>query len=166
MKEVAFQAGVSESLVSQIERDRVSPAIDTLLKLSDVLELDLEYLFADYRRDRQIQIVRPRDRAAALTKPGVRYERLAHINGVEGIEAYEITIRGGAKTGSAEYGHRGWELGVVQEGRAEITLGNETHILEPGDAVSFSSASPHTIANRGSKKLRVWWVITPPRNKL
>jgi transcriptional regulator with XRE-family HTH domain len=30
LREVADRAGVSESLVSQIERDKISPAIDTL----------------------------------------------------------------------------------------------------------------------------------------
>ena len=42
LKVVAQAAGVSESLVSQIERNRVSPAIDTLLSLADALEIDLE----------------------------------------------------------------------------------------------------------------------------
>jgi putative glutamine amidotransferase len=37
LREVAEIAGVSESLVSQIERNRVSPAIDTLLALADAL---------------------------------------------------------------------------------------------------------------------------------
>ena len=41
LKVVAQQAGVSESLVSQIERNKVSPAIDTLLSLADVLDISL-----------------------------------------------------------------------------------------------------------------------------
>ncbi|MBO7135339.1 MAG: helix-turn-helix transcriptional regulator, partial [Spirochaetaceae bacterium] len=48
LKVVAQQAGVSESLVSQIERNKVSPAIDTLLALADVLDISLEYLFEEY----------------------------------------------------------------------------------------------------------------------
>ncbi|MBW1912730.1 MAG: helix-turn-helix transcriptional regulator, partial [Deltaproteobacteria bacterium] len=35
MKEVALKAGVSESLISQIETNKVSPAIDTLLGIAD-----------------------------------------------------------------------------------------------------------------------------------
>ena len=45
LKVVAQRAGVSESLVSQIERNKVSPAIDTLLVLADVLDINLEFLF-------------------------------------------------------------------------------------------------------------------------
>ena len=52
LKVVAQKAGVSESLVSQIERNRVSPAIDTLLTLADVLDINLEFLFEEYRRGR------------------------------------------------------------------------------------------------------------------
>ena len=32
MREVAEKAGVSESLISQIERNKISPAIDTLVQ--------------------------------------------------------------------------------------------------------------------------------------
>lgn len=45
LRQVAQQAGVSESLISQIERNKVSPAIDTLLSIADALDIDLEYLF-------------------------------------------------------------------------------------------------------------------------
>ena len=47
LKAVASQAGVSESLVSQIERGRVYPAIDTLLCLARVLDIRLQYLFEE-----------------------------------------------------------------------------------------------------------------------
>jgi transcriptional regulator with XRE-family HTH domain len=166
LREVAEKAGVSESLVSQIERNRVSPAIDTLLSLADALDLDLEYLFTDYRRDRPIKLVRKAERSS-FTKPGgVFYERLAQVEmqGQEGIEAYEITMEPGARTGNAEYGHRGWELGIIESGEGEITLGNKTHLLEPGDSLSFAADSPHVLVNRGRETLRVFWVITPPKD--
>jgi len=166
LKEVAEKAGVSESLVSQIERNRVSPAIDTLLALADALDIDLEYLFADLKRERVSEVLRKNERSSFITRPGVRYERLAQVEqqGRDGIEAYEITIAPGAETGNTEYGHPGWELGVVETGQSELTVGNKTHILKPGDSVSFRADSPHTLANRGAKPLRVFWVMTPPKN--
>jgi transcriptional regulator with XRE-family HTH domain len=166
LREVAEKAGVSESLVSQIERNRVSPAIDTLLALAGALDIDLEYLFADYKRDRALKIVRKRERGFFKTRPGVLYEHLAQVEeqGRDGIEAYALTLAAGAKTGNAEYGHPGWELGIVEFGRAELTVGNKTHILKAGDSVSFRADSPHILANTGSKPLRVFWVITPPKN--
>lgn len=166
LRDVAEKAGVSESLVSQIERNRVSPAIDTLLALAEVLEIDLEYLFADLRKDRALKIVRKGERSSFRTKPGILYERLAQVEeqGRDGIEAYDITITEGAETGNTEYGHPGWELGIVESGMAKLTVGNQTHVLKSGDSVSFRADSPHTLANNGSKPLRVFWVVTPPKN--
>jgi transcriptional regulator with XRE-family HTH domain len=166
LREVADQAGVSESLVSQIERNRVAPAIDTLLALADVLDLDLEYLFADYKRDRSVKVVRKEERSS-FTKPGVLYERMAQVEGQgrDGIEAYSITLEEGAKTGSVEYGHPGWELGIVQEGTAELIVGNHTYKLKAGDSVSFRADAPHHLANTGTGPLWVFWIITPPKGE-
>jgi transcriptional regulator with XRE-family HTH domain len=167
LREVAETAGVSESLVSQIERNRVSPAIDTLLALADALDIDLEYLFSDYRRDRSVRIMRRAERTT-FTRPGVLYERLAHLEGQkrEGIEAYAITIEPKAKTGGREYGHPGWELGIIQDGKAELTVGNQTYELSPGDSASFMADSPHVLTNPGVEPLRVFWIITPPKGEI
>jgi transcriptional regulator with XRE-family HTH domain len=172
MRQVAEAAGVSESMVSQIERNRVSPAIDTLLTLAGVLELDMEYLFADYRRDRSVHLVRRSERTA-FAKAGVLYERLAQLEIPagpgqcrDGIEAYCITIEPLAKTQGQEYGHPGWELGIVEEGQGQITVGNKTYMLKAGDSVSFRADSPHVLANAGSEPLRVFWIISPPKGEI
>jgi transcriptional regulator with XRE-family HTH domain len=167
LREVAESAGVSESLVSQIERNRVSPAIDTLLSLADALDLDLDYLFSDYRRERPVRIMRRAERTA-FARPGALYERLAYLEGQgrEGIEAYAITLEPGAKTGGKEYGHPGWELGIVQEGRAALTVGNQTYQLAPGDSAGFMADSPHVLENTGAEPLRVFWIIAPPKREI
>jgi transcriptional regulator with XRE-family HTH domain len=164
LREVAEKAGVSESLVSQIERNRVSPAIDTLLAIADTLDLDPEYLFADLKRDRKVTVLR-RGEGNTFTRPGVLYERLAQAEGETGIEAYRISLEPGAETGSGEYGHRGWELGIVESGGAELAVGNQNYRLEPGDSVSFRSDSPHVLSNPGPGALRVFWVISPPKGE-
>ncbi len=169
LRQVAERAGVSESLVSQIERNRVSPAIDTLFSITETLEIDIDYLFADVRRQREVQVVRAGDRSS-FSRPGVVYRRLAQLEspspGVEGIEAYEVDIEPGSSTGSSEYGHQGSELGVVLEGRAELLVDKARHVLEPGDSASFSSDTPHILSNIGDSPLRVFWVITPPKNEV
>jgi quercetin dioxygenase-like cupin family protein len=74
-------------------------------------------------------------------------------------------VEPGAKTGSAEYGHPGWELGIVEAGKAELTVGKETYTLEPGDSLSFRADAPHRLANPGEEALRVFWIITPPKGE-
>ena len=94
LKVVASKAGVSESLVSQIERNKVSPAIDTLLTLADVLEINLEFLFDEFRRKRPVKIVRSGERRK-IEEENVKYEELAkhtENGGSHSIESYIITM--------------------------------------------------------------------------
>src|SRR5208337_3296516 len=97
MREVAGKAGLSESLISQIERNRVSPALDTLLSIVEILDIDLEYLFADFKKDRTVNIVREGDRKKTVIQ-GTVYEQLSHTMGPgeeNGIEAFLLEIRPG-----------------------------------------------------------------------
>jgi transcriptional regulator with XRE-family HTH domain len=168
LREVAEIAGVSESLVSQIERNRVSPAIDTLLSLADALDIDLEYLFSDYKKERSVKIVRAKERHQ-MSRPGVVYGRLAQLDpgssGGIGIEAYQIDIEPGSFTGNEEYGHAGAELGLVVEGEAELVVGTMKYSLKAGDSASFASDFPHRLMNISDKVLRVFWVVTPPKGE-
>ena len=168
MKEVAEKAGLSESLISQIERNRVSPAIDTLFSLVEILDLDLEYLFADFRKERSVQIVRSGERRT-LTKPGYSYEQLVGAgikDELHGIEAFRLTIQPGSEKGSHEYGHPGRELGIITQGSGEFIIGTISHVLETGDSISFEADVPHILRNSSDSELQAYWIVTPPRGEI
>lgn len=165
MKEVALSVGISESMVSQIERNKVSPAIDTLLSIADFLEIDIDYLFKDFKKTKAVNIVRKNQRRKSEFD-NVTYEHLSKTtgsDGINGIEAYHLTIDPGSYSGSDEYGHIGKELGVIVEGEGEFSIGNEKYSLSKGDSISFESDIPHRLTNTGNTVLRAFWVITPPR---
>jgi DNA-binding XRE family transcriptional regulator len=166
MKDVAEKAGVTESLISQIERNKVSPAIDTLLSIAEILEIDLEYLFIDLKQNKAVQLVHKEERDIFVTK-GVTYEQLcsatAKDNG-HGIEAYYLSIEPGKEKGSPEYGHVGMEMGIILQGKGELAYGKEIYKLSAGDSLSFASDIPHIITNTGSTPLKAYWVVTPPKN--
>ncbi len=165
MKEVAHRAGLSESLISQIERNRISPALDTLLSIVDILNIDLEYLFIDYKKERNVNIVRKQERRMTIIE-GTKYEQLSHTAGIgeeHAIEAYYLEIEPGGEKGSPEYGHIGHELGVIIEGKGEFEIGKKSFPLNEGDSISFSSDSPHVLKNSGNGTLKAFWVATPPK---
>ena len=165
LKEVANKAGVTESLVSQIERNKVSPAIDTLLTISEVLEIDFDYLFRDYKSKKQINLV-PADERKKMIIPGVTFEQLSKtldVNEEHGIEAYYMEIKPGGTSGSTIYGHKGKELGIIVSGSGEFTIGKDLYTLKKGDSISFDSSVPHMLQNTGTSILKAYWVITPPK---
>ncbi len=165
LKIVAQKAHVSESLVSQIERNRVSPAIDTLLTLADVLDINLEFLFEEYHRERPVEVIHANERRT-LAEDDVVYEELARPNESDGqhaLESYQIIIPVGTNTHRGSYGHLGRELGIILEGKAELHYENLVYKLEEGDSVSFSASAPHTLKNVGDVPLKAYWVVTPPQ---
>ncbi|MCB9481681.1 MAG: helix-turn-helix transcriptional regulator [Desulfobacteraceae bacterium] len=167
LKTVASSAGVSESLISQIERDKVSPSIDTLIAIIDVLDIDLEYIFKDLKKKRKVNIVKAEEKNIR-TIGDITYHQLSAISSSEGdktkdIEAYLIEIPCDSEKGSSEYGHAGKEMGFIMDGSGELEYGGINYSLEKGDSVSFASDIPHKLKNIGSKPLKAFWVTTPPR---
>ncbi len=163
LKMVATSLGVSESLISQIERNKVAPAVDTLLDIASFLNLDLEYLFASYKKSGDVTVMKAGDRPR-FQEGGASYEFLSRAQeGDKGIEAYYLELAPGASRGSPEYGHMGKEMGVVLEGSGILTCGGQTSQIESGDSVSFSSDVPHVLKNTGALPLKAFWVVTPPK---
>ncbi len=165
LKTVAKEAGVSESLVSQIERNKVSPAIDTLLNLADVLDINLEFLFEEYRKNRPVKIIRKDDRRK-IKDDEVVYEEIARAQEKDeknGLESYIISIPPGGTTHRGSYGHLGYEFGFILLGQAEFHYESLTYSLSEGDSISFSAASPHILLNSGSTELQALWVVSPPQ---
>ena len=163
LKQVAAAVGVTESQISQIERNKVAPAVDTLLDIAGFLNLDLDYLFADFRRAHPVHIIKAGERPR-FEDQGTVYELLSQSEeGEQGIEAYLLEIAPNSRHGSPSYGHVGKEMGVILEGEAELTCGGRIYGLGKGDSVSFSSDVPHILKNAGSEPLRAFWVVTPPK---
>jgi transcriptional regulator with XRE-family HTH domain len=168
IREVAKAAGVSESLISQIERNRISPAIDTLLRIVGALDIDPDFIFRDFKKDHAVNLVRSADKKRAVVD-GVVYEQLSRTlssSEEHAIEAYLLEIPPGGKSGNDEYGHVGKELGVIISGKGECSIGKRMIILKKGDSISFSADIPHQLRNTGSGPLRAFWVITPPKRLL
>lgn len=168
LKVVAQRAGVSESLVSQIERNHVSPAIDTLLALADVLDINLEYLFEEYRKVRPVTIIR-KDERPTVMEDEVVYEELAHppASGSDTtIESYVVKIPAHSHTQRGSYGHIGREIGLIVQGRGKLTYEGKEYFLEEGDSVSFSAGVSHILENAGETEMIAVWTVTPAQRFL
>ncbi len=165
LKEVAARAGVSESMVSQIERNRVSPSVDTLIAIADALDVDPEYLFHEPDRARDVRIVRRSERAGIVLGEVV-YHMAASIDQDDGVSPFEILflqVPPGKEKGRIEYGHGGLETGIITEGAGEFIYGTEVYRLEAGDSISFRSDIPHVLKNPGDSHLCAVWAFSPPR---
>ncbi len=163
IKDVAAKAGISSSLLSQIERNRISPSLDTLLQLLEVYGVSPDRFFKDYETQSQVEIIRKSERKLYKRK-GFSYETLcgeSQTRGNHSFNAFFLELAPGQERGDAEDGHLGRELGIIVSGTARLIYGEEEYRIEAGDSISFFSQIPHLIRNTSDTLFQAYWVVTP-----
>lgn len=165
LAKLAEKIGVSTSLLSQIENNRISPSVDTLMAIAGALEIDLQYLFEEVRQPPKVTIT-TKEQRNMIRRDGVLYEQLSFPGWKEArplFEAFELTLEAGGEKGNEQFGHQGQEMGLITEGTAVLRYGNREYDLHPGDSISFASRIPHILKNSGDTPLKAVWIISPPR---
>ena len=161
LREVADAAGVTESFLSQVERDVASPSIATLRRIAVALGLSIGAVFDEVGPHGRL--VRAGDRRV-VTYPGLdaRDEFLTDGAGAR-LQIILSVIEPGGGTGAEAYAHESdEECLLVLEGALDLWVGDETYHLDTGDAIRYSSRVPHRNQNPGPGQARVLFVLTPP----
>ncbi len=160
--EIAEKAGISISMLSQIERGKVSPSIDTLVMVCRAQDIDIGELFRRLSPDVPVRLHKSGERLK-LERNGIRYEQLMTTQvSAFPIELFLIEIGVGCATEMSGGGHEGVEMGYVLQGSALLTVGGADYRIDDYDSVYFSANLPHRIINRGRRLFKAVWSISPP----
>jgi len=161
LRELAERAGVTESFLSQVEREVTSPSIASVQRIARGLDLAIAELFAEEAPHGRV--VRLADRRR-IAYPGLRAVDEFLTSGLDGrLQVILSTIEPGGGTGDEAYTHESdEEVVIVLAGRLELWVANEHHLLEEGDTVTYSSRLPHRNVNPGPSTATVLFCLTPP----
>jgi transcriptional regulator with XRE-family HTH domain len=169
LRELARRVGVSPSLVSQIELDRVNPSVSTLYALVTELGMTMSDVFGDSRAGERAVLQlrgasglaeRPETRRVINLASGVRWERLTRES--EGdVEFLYVVYPVGAESCPADalMTHGGKEYGYVVSGTLGVQVGFEEYELEPGGSIAFDSSAPHRLFTVGGEPVHAVWVV-------
>jgi transcriptional regulator with XRE-family HTH domain len=172
-RELAQRAGVTNGLISLIERNMTSPSINTLKKILEILDTTLSDFFAQGERSEPDRFVFRHDElteinpgrvyraATAESLRALSFKRVGRSDNTNLLMLYE-TYDPGADTGEDAYSHEGEEGGVVISGELLLTVGDRTELLRAGDAYHFDSRIPHRFRNISSEPCIVVSACTPP----
>jgi transcriptional regulator with XRE-family HTH domain len=163
LQEVSKRVGLSSSLLSQIENDKVTPSIATLFKIANFLGKKTSFFLDNYTEERQVEspVVKKKERTILHSKNSrIRYELLNPKLSNAKVEFLEVIVEKGCETGT--YTHDGEEYGIVLEGKLEVILDGKKFAMVPGDSVAFECSRPHGFRNLYKGKTRVIWAICPP----
>lgn len=170
LRELARRVGVSPSLVSQIELDRVNPSVSTLYALVTELGVTMSDVFGDDTQPGP-QIVRerpeheglaatPETRSVLNLASGVRWERLTPYSDPEVEFLYVVYPVGGESCSEdALVTHGGREYGYVSSGTLGVRVGFDEYVLGPGASIAFDSSSPHRLWTIGDEPVCAIWVV-------
>ena len=160
LRQLAERAGVTESFLSQVEREVASPSIASVQRIARALDLGIAELFAD---DLHGRLVRRADRRR-ISYPGLGAVDEFLTAGSGGrLQLILTTIEPGGGTGDEPYAHESdEEVVVVLSGSLELWVADEHHLLEEGDAITYSSRLPHRNRNRGDGPAVILFCSTPP----
>jgi quercetin dioxygenase-like cupin family protein/DNA-binding XRE family transcriptional regulator len=165
IKELATRVGVSISLISKYENDKLLPPLTVLHSLVCALETNIGVMFEpDWTGVEHVSRAGSRPRISVggdKDYAGVTLERLVPNGKGHLLQGnIHIVAPGGGSMGPIR--HEGDEVGYVLEGRLELTIGDTTYELGTGDSFSFPSNLAHTYRNPGPDVTRVIWINTPP----
>ena len=159
IKDLAAQAQITTSMLSQIERGQANPSLNTIRLLAMALEEPIFRFFMD-EVNVQDEVVRV-NRRKQIIENGVEYEMLTpDTNGV--VEMMQMKLSPGSISYEKAVGHEGEEVALVMSGPIELMLENETCVLNTGDSVRIKSELKHRWHNNGENDSIVVFAISPP----
>ncbi|MCU1617124.1 MAG: putative Transcriptional regulator [Frankiales bacterium] len=185
LRELARQADVSPSLVSQIENGKSRPSVSTLYTFARLLNVAVDELFeaegdvalrtarhseglprdpasvwhpSEYAN--RISVVHPSHRAHLHMGEGIDWERLA-ATPEQDVNFMKITYAPGVSSSDCDelQTHEGYEYGYVLAGTLEVTVGNEVFVLREGESLGFDSRIPHQLRNAGDTEFQGIWFV-------
>src|SRR6201987_5097467 len=150
LDDLSRAAGVSKSILSEIERDKANPTIAVAWRLTNALGVSLDSLFAPQKAPEPIAVSGPHE-IPTLSGHDARYQLRVWgpIDLAGKFEWYELTLQaGGALVSSAhEPGTR--EHLTVLHGAIDIEAAGTTKRLKTADTARYVADEPHAIRNAG-----------------
>lgn len=138
LDDVASGAGIDVSTLSRLESGKRRLALDHLPRLAAALGVSTDDLLSEPAQHD------PRVRGAGQTHHGVTFWPLTRHGPASGLHAFKIRISPRRCTPPTEFPvHEGHDWMYVLSGNMRLILGGRDFTIEPGEAVEFSTWTPH-----------------------
>jgi transcriptional regulator with XRE-family HTH domain len=159
LREIAEQTGLSISFLSQVERMKSSLTLESLKKISDVLEVNPSYFFSEEDAPERPTVIRAIDTDAVVTGNPFVYRNLAGNCKGLGFIPLLVILNPGENKGS-KFTHAGKEFLYVLEGTLTVQAGEEDYHLNPHDSIIIDSSQPHYWLNLTENPVKFLCVST------
>lgn len=163
IKDVAEEAHITISLLSQVENNKANPSVNTLMAIAKALNTPVDEFF-DNSEIVPSPVVKSFKRRPIHTQDGVTFYLLTPARKDISIE-FKLNVYEKSGSSGHFHKHQGAECGIVLEGRLEVVCDDEAYVLEAGDSIYIDSTKPHSIKNAYDGRTIAIWADSPPTSK-
>lgn len=162
IRKLSSAAGITASMLSQIENDQVNPSINTLRALADALEAPLYHFFKEETESQPVVTPHSRKTIGRKNEPDVLYELLTPDTRGS-IEFCMMVIPAGSSSASHAQSHVGEEVAFLYSGETvDLEIDSRRYTLRQGDSIRIPPQAQHAWHNQTNAPVQVIFAITPP----
>lgn len=162
LEELSRKAGVSKSMLSQIERAQANPTVAVVWRLANALGVPMGELLGSAAPATEPAIaVVPVHATPSLRNPDGSSELriLGPIELAGQFEWYALSLQVGGALESQAHEHGTREHLTVLSGAIEVDAGDAKQRLKSGDTARYAADRPHAIRNVGKTAASAWLVV-------
>ncbi len=159
--DLARRVGVTASTISQVEGNLIYPSLPALLKLAEVLGVEVGQLFQEPKAiGRKIHFTA--EDVTEISSPDIPQalapcKRLIPLKMDADAEPYLIDFPAGFSLQSHFFTHKGQEIGYLLSGELRLTVNSTEHTIRPGEMIFLTSETPGLWVNPGQETARLLW---------
>jgi len=160
--DLAKLVGVTASTISQVEANIIYPSLPALLKMAEVLSVDIRSLF-EQAVELEKRIIFPAAEAVSVGFPdlpkGSLEGTLLTPPDFDGkMEPYIIEIEPNCDVPAHFFVHKGEEMGYLLSGKLRMSVNKAVYTVRAGDAIYLTSEMPSEWRNPGPNVARLLWI--------
>jgi len=160
--ELAKLVGVTPSTISQVESNLIYPSVPALLKMAEILSVDLSSFFHDssYIGNRVVftDSEASKIKMSDLPEDSIETRLLTPLDFNPKAEPYLIDIPPKTTLPSHFFIHKGEEVGYLLSGKLQFRMEKAVYTINAGDIVYLTSEIPSQWKNSGSSPARLFWI--------
>lgn len=157
-QELANRCELTKGYISQLENDSVSPSLETLEIILDVLGISLSDFFKEVE---DTKIVFTKEEQYKKEFDNYVQTWLVPTAQEHQMEPIYVELKEDGET-FHDYPHAGEEFGYVIEGEILVVYADKSYVCKAGESFYFLANTNHYIKNNSKKGSKVIWVSNPP----
>jgi len=164
LKELSEKSGLSTGFLSQFERGMTTIAVDSLMIIAKILDVDLDVFFEKKTTNTNNEsLIRSYDReVSSVNSKYIQFNLVSDLVKAEFLpRIYEILPSKYDSKATENYVHEGVEFIFVLEGVLTMHLKNMDFEMYPEDSIYLDSKIPHNWENNTNKIVRILTVNYP-----